>query len=39
MTREAKSFIFMSKDIEKYDKMLILINGADPVRAGQWTRR
>ena len=29
----------MSKDIEKYDKILILIHGSGPVRAGQWTRR
>jgi len=36
--KEAKSFIFMSPDIEKYDRMLILINGAEPVRAGQWSR-
>ena len=29
----------MSPDIEKYDRMLILVNGAEPVRAGQWSRR
>lgn len=33
------SFIFVSKDWEEKDKLLILIHGSGVVRAGQWARR
>lgn len=32
------SFIFVSKDYDKKDQLLILIHGSGVVRAGQWAR-
>eukprot|EP00112_Aurelia_sp_Birch-Aquarium-sp1_P023745 Seg72.3 transcript_id=Seg72.3/GoldUCD/mRNA.D3Y31 product="UPF0528 protein" protein_id=Seg72.3/GoldUCD/D3Y31 len=38
LQEEPKSMIFVSKDLNKYEKLLILIHGSGVVRAGQWTR-
>ena len=36
-----ESFIFLSSDVatRKVRKLLVLIHGAPPVRAGQWSRK
>ncbi|XP_046863262.1 uncharacterized protein LOC124457003 [Xenia sp. Carnegie-2017] len=36
---DTKRFIFVSKDYEKKEKLLILVHGSGVVRAGQWARR
>ena len=36
--KEGKSFVFVSKDLAKDKKCLVLINGSGVVRAGQWAR-
>jgi len=35
----SNDFIFHTKDIEKYEKILILMHGSGVVRAGQWSRK
>ncbi|CAG0894149.1 unnamed protein product [Darwinula stevensoni] len=37
--KDKRSFIFVSKDLDKKEDILILIHGSGPVRAGQWARR
>jgi len=39
LNQELDSFIFVSKDYAKKDKLLLLIHGSGVVRAGQWARR
>ena len=39
LNQEFDSFIFVSKDYERKDKLLLLIHGSGVVRAGQWARR
>lgn len=37
-TSETGTFVFVSKDYDKKDVLLLLINGSGAVRAGQWAR-
>lgn len=37
---EPKTFVFMSGDLfTNEDKLLLIIHGSGPVRAGQWSKR
>lgn len=37
-TPETGTFVFATKDYDKKDVLLVLINGSGAVRAGQWAR-
>lgn len=37
-TPESSTFIFVSKDYDKKEKLVVLIHGSGVVRAGQWAR-